>query len=109
MNPKHYRFGELDNGDTLHGTYPAVTTPGRALVPVLNQLAPAAMTAHWEFAYGPQVFKQRAAELDYPVLALNVHEKETGQPFFPGTCVAEAAGLRVGVIGLASNCVLHNS
>lgn len=95
----------LDNGDTLHGTYPAVKTQGQALIPVLNHLSPAAMTAHWEFAYGPQAFKQRSTELNYPVLALNVRTKDTGELFFPGTRVTETAGLRIGIIGLASNIV----
>jgi len=95
----------LDNGDTLHGTYPAVQTQGQALIPILNTLQPQAMTAHWEFAYGPQVFKQRAAELDYPVLALNVREQASGKLFFPPYQVLDVAGRRVGVIGLASNIV----
>lgn len=94
-----------DNGDTLHGTYPVVNTQGQALVPVLNQLGLAAMTAHWEFAYGPAVLQQRAADLNYPVLAANVYEQAgPAQPFAPWTIV-EVAGLRVGIIGLASNIV----
>ena len=54
-----------DCGDTLHGTYPVLKTQGQALIPVLNSLGLDAMTAHWEFAYGPATFKQRAAELSY--------------------------------------------
>lgn len=95
----------LDNGDALHGTYAAVKTEGRALVPILNELAPAAMTAHWDFAYGPQVLRERAAELKFPILAGNVYDKVTGERPFPGTLVTEAGGVRIGVIGLASNIV----
>lgn len=95
----------LDNGDVLHGTYAAVQTEGRALVPILNELAPAAMTAHWDFAYGPQVLRERAAELKFPILAGNVYDKVTGERPFPGTLVTEAGGARIGVIGLASNIV----
>ncbi|GAC1562541.1 MAG: bifunctional metallophosphatase/5'-nucleotidase [Herpetosiphon sp.] len=94
-----------DNGDTLHGTYPAVQTEGKALLPILNALHPDAMTAHWEFAYGPQVFKARAAALSYPVLAANVHHRDSGAPFFAQHVVQEAGGVRVGVVGLASNIV----
>ncbi|GAC1651994.1 MAG: bifunctional metallophosphatase/5'-nucleotidase [Herpetosiphon sp.] len=94
-----------DNGDTLHGTYPAVQTEGLALLPILNALHPDAMTAHWEFAYGPQTFKARAAALSYPVLAANVHHQATGAPFFARHVVQEAGGVRVGVVGLASNIV----
>ena len=50
-----------DCGDTFHGTYPAVNTQGKAMIPVLNSLGLDAMTAHWEFAYGPEIFKQRVA------------------------------------------------
>jgi S-sulfosulfanyl-L-cysteine sulfohydrolase len=65
-----------DCGDTMHGTYPALGTLGQALIPVLNSLGLDAMTAHWEFAYGPKVFNQRVAELNYPMLASNVYYKK---------------------------------
>ena len=47
----------LDNGDTFHGTRVAVASGGEALVPIMNALKIDAMTAHWEFAYGPAGFK----------------------------------------------------
>ncbi|MHB1207590.1 MAG: metallophosphoesterase family protein, partial [Rhodospirillaceae bacterium] len=46
----------LDNGDTFHGTYPAVESRGEALIPLVNALKLDAMTAHWEFAWGPEHF-----------------------------------------------------
>lgn len=95
----------LDNGDTLHGTYPAIQTRGQALIPLLAHLRPDAMTAHWEFAYGPQTFQERAAELPYPVLTMNVRREGTGEPIFPAYQVMEVGGLRVGIAGIASNIV----
>ena len=94
-----------DNGDTLHGTYAAVKTEGRAMIPILNALGISAMTAHWEFAYGPDIFRERAAELNYPMLAANVCDKETGDFAFAPFAVHEVGNLRVGVIGLASNII----
>ena len=94
-----------DCGDTLHGTYPAQTTQGEAMVPVLNALGLDAMTAHWEFAYGPAAFKQRAAELSYPMLAINVYDKVTKQRVFPPYSVKEIGGLRIGLVGVASNII----
>jgi len=43
----------LDNGDTMHGTYPAMVSKGEALVPLLNALKLDTMTAHWEFGVAP--------------------------------------------------------
>jgi 2',3'-cyclic-nucleotide 2'-phosphodiesterase (5'-nucleotidase family) len=94
-----------DSGDTLHGTHPAVATQGRALVPILNCLGLAALTPHWEFAYGPAVLQQRAAELNFPVLAANVYALSGGERPYAPWHVVEVAGLRLGIIGLASNIV----
>nr|WP_316627558.1 bifunctional metallophosphatase/5'-nucleotidase [uncultured Brevundimonas sp.] len=91
----------LDNGDTFHGTRVAVASGGEALVPIMNALKIDAMTAHWEFAYGPAGFKALAARLEYPVLAANVFRKDDGAPVFDGRWVFERGGLRIGVIGLA--------
>ena len=71
-----------DCGDTMHGTYPALDTQGQALIPILNSLGLDAMTAHWEFAYGPKRFNQRVAELDFPMLANNVYDNVTKKPVY---------------------------
>jgi 2',3'-cyclic-nucleotide 2'-phosphodiesterase (5'-nucleotidase family) len=94
-----------DCGDTLHGTYPAQKTQGAALIPLLDALGIDAMTAHWEFAYGPESFRQQAAKLSYPMLAVNVYDEETGERVFSPYVVKEIGGLRIGVIGVASNIV----
>jgi len=94
-----------DCGDTLHGTYPAIATKGQAMIPVLNSLGLDAMTAHWEFAYGPTVFNQRVAELNYPMLANNVFDKVTKKAVYQSYAIKEIGGLRIGLIGIASNIV----
>ncbi|RCN58636.1 bifunctional metallophosphatase/5'-nucleotidase [Acidiferrobacter thiooxydans] len=95
----------LDCGDTLHGTWPAVATHGALLPPLLNRLGIAAMTGHWEFAYGPKGFQDRARALDYPVLACNVYDERSGASLFSPCEVFEVGNCRVGVIGVASNIV----
>lgn len=94
-----------DSGDAFFGTYPAQKSRGGVMVPVLNALGLAAMTAHWEFAYGPQRFRQLASQLHYPVLAINIYDKQTGKLAFPPSKVIEVARLKVGLIGIASNIV----
>ena len=100
---RHILF--CDGGDTIHGTFPAIDTQGQALIPILNSLGLDAMTAHWEFAYGPKVFHQRVAELNYPMLANNVYDKETNKPVFQAYVVKEIGGLRIGLVGIASNII----
>ncbi len=94
-----------DCGDTLHGTYPALKTQGQAMIPVLNSLGLDAMTAHWEFAYGPAIFKQLTAELGYPMLAINVFDQVTKKSLFSPYSVKEIGGLRIGLVGIASNII----
>ena len=95
----------LDNGDTFHGTFVAVNSKGEALVPLMNALELDAMTAHWEFAYGPQHFRALAATLSYPVLAINCFETASDRLVFAPSRVVERGGVRIGIIGIASNIV----
>ncbi|MDX5421966.1 MAG: bifunctional metallophosphatase/5'-nucleotidase [Hymenobacteraceae bacterium] len=95
----------LDCGDTFHGTYPAVHTRGEAMVAILNKLGLAAMTAHWEFAYGPKQFKKITSELNYPMLAINIYNKQTDELVYKPYIVQEVNGVKVGVIGIACNIV----
>ncbi|MGC9348602.1 MAG: bifunctional metallophosphatase/5'-nucleotidase [Anaerolineae bacterium] len=95
----------FDCGDTIHGTHAAVKSQGQALVPILNAVGFEAMTAHWEFAYGPQRLKGIVDQLGYPMLAINCYDEATDELAFDPYWVVEAAGLRVGVIGIAATIV----
>ncbi|MFT0861874.1 bifunctional metallophosphatase/5'-nucleotidase [Ancylobacter sp. G4_0304] len=92
----------LDNGDTFHGTYAAVSSRGEALVPLTNALGLDAMTAHWEFAWGPAHFRALAKRLDYPVLAVNCFDLKTGRRPFRPSRIIERGGVRIGVVGIAA-------
>lgn len=95
----------LDCGDTIHGTCAPVATRGEVMLPVLERMGFAAMTAHWDFAYGPERLREVAARLPYPVLAINCYEKETDKLVFPPYAVHEVGNVRVGVIGIAATIV----
>lgn len=94
----------LDNGDTFHGTYVAVQSKGEAMIPLMNALAPDAMTVHWEFAYGPAQVERLAAQLTYPILAINCY-RNGGGLFFQPYRMVEKGGLRIAVIGIACNII----
>lgn len=94
-----------DCGDTFFGTYPAQASRGEIMVPILNTLGIEAMTPHWEFVFGPKRFEELAARLNFPVLAINIYKKDTGERLFPPYLVKHVAGLKIGLIGVASNIV----
>lgn len=95
----------LDNGDTFHGTYPIVQSRGESLVPIMNELGPAAMTVHWDFAYGPQHLQKLRHGLKYPMLAINIYDRHSGEAFLPPYTMQEVGGLKVAIIGIASNII----
>lgn len=94
----------LDCGDTFHGTGPVVQTRGDFLPELLNPLGLEGMTAHWDFAYGPDHLKELVGRLDYPLLACNITDAD-GQLLFPATRLMERGGLRVGIVGVACNLI----
>ena len=98
----------FDNGDTLHGTKEAVDTKGEVMIPYLKALAIDAMTFHWDSAYTPKHLKSMEDKLGYPILACNVYKRGTKDYYFKASQIIEKNGLRVGVIGLASNIIQRN-
>lgn len=98
----------VDCGDTIHGTGPAVWTEGSAVVPALNALGIELMTpGNWEFAYGPEVLRERVAEMSFPVIACNVERAETGLKEFMPSDMREVGGVRVGFVGITSPIVVQ--
>lgn len=95
----------VDGGDTFHGTYPAVRSEGKDLIPLLNYLNPDAMTGHWEFAYGPEKFINLTRKLDYPMLAINCYWQDNQKPVFDPFLIREVADIKVAIIGIAATIV----
>jgi 2',3'-cyclic-nucleotide 2'-phosphodiesterase (5'-nucleotidase family) len=92
----------LDNGDTLHGTFPAVHTRGEAMIAPLNKLDLDAWTVHWDMVYGPDRLKELAGKLNHPLLAINAYHEESGEPAFQPSLIVRRGGIIVGVIGIAA-------
>jgi len=95
----------LDNGDTIHGTFSAVKSKGHDLVKILNHLNLDAMTAHWEFAYGPDNFKDLVNKLRFPMLAINCYEKKSKKLVSHPFRIIDIGKLRVGIIGIAATII----
>lgn len=95
----------LDNGDTIHGTYPVVSDKGKSMKPILNRLGFDAWTAHWDFAYGPEYLKEYTNNLNYPLLAVNCYGKDSDELVFKPYTIIERKGIRIAVIGIAATIV----
>ena len=92
----------LDNGDTLHGTFPAVHSKGEAFIEPLNALKLDAWTIHWDIVYGPDKLKELTGKLDYPLLAINGYHEESDERAFQPSLVVTRGGVKVGIIGIAA-------
>ncbi|MFW6041098.1 MAG: bifunctional metallophosphatase/5'-nucleotidase [Thermoplasmatota archaeon] len=95
----------LDNGDTIHGTYPVLKDKGKNMVSILNKMRFDAWTAHWDFAYGPDHLIDLSKKLEYPLLAINCYHEETDELAFDPYKVVEKNGLKIGLIGIANTIV----
>lgn len=93
----------VDCGDAIHGTLPAIRTEGRVIVPALAaEGVDLFVPGNWEYGFGPDALRSRAAEMGFPVLAANLRNAADGEPIFPATLVREIGGVRVGFVGLTS-------
>lgn len=95
----------IDNGDTIHGTYPVVKSKGEVMKPILNKMRFDAWTAHWDFFYGPEHLVDYAGDLDYPLLAINCYYEDTDKSVFDPYKIVEKNGVEVGLIGIAATIV----
>lgn len=91
----------IDGGDTWQGSLTALRTKGQDMADCFKQLAPDAMTGHWEFTYGTDRVKELVDNLGFPFLALNVRDTEWQEPVFPPYKMFEKGGVKVAVLGQA--------
>lgn len=103
----------IDNGDLIQGSalaqYLALNRPEngpRDIITCLNDMAcDAAVIGNHEFNYGRDYLKKGIATADFPVLAANVIEQSTGKPTFQPYAIIEKDDLRIGILGLVTECV----
>lgn len=93
----------LDGGDTWHGSYTCYHTRGQDMVNVMNQLAPDAMTFHWEFTLGSERVAELVESLPFDALGQNIFDAEWDEPaaLFPPYKIFERGGTKIAVIGQA--------
>jgi 5'-nucleotidase len=95
----------LDSGDFMQG--PAISSyfEGESTVDVFNAIGvDAVAVGNHEFDWGPETFTERVEQADFPFLAVNIVDDETGetpdgvQPYV----IEKLRGVKVGVIGVTN-------
>jgi 5'-nucleotidase len=119
----------VDAGDMWQGTLASNLTEGASMVAAYNALGvDAATLGNHEFDFGPAgaapipmqpgddprgALKQRAREAEFPLVAANLIDEATGQPVawdnVQPSVMLEAAGVRIGVIGLLTKSGLSQT
>ena len=110
----------VDAGDMWQGTLESNIAEGAGVVEAYNALGVAAAAiGNHEFDFGPigadavptgpgqdprGALKARAREADFPLLAANIVDRETGQPVawdnVRPSVMVDAGGVRVGIVGI---------
>ena len=101
LNPDSFLI--LSGGDNWTG--PSISTwfTGEPMIDIFNQMGyHAAAIGNHEFDFGREIMVDRFVAADYPYLAANVHDRETGElaAFAKPYALFEVSGVTVGVIGL---------
>lgn len=96
----------IDGGDTIQGSGPAAWSKGQVVVEPMNALGlDLAIPGNWEVVYGAPSMKQLAKAFNYPLIAANMSDEETGKPVFDPYLIKEVNGLRIGFIGFTEPAI----
>jgi 2',3'-cyclic-nucleotide 2'-phosphodiesterase (5'-nucleotidase family) len=119
----------IDAGDMWQGTVESNLDEGKTVVEIYNALdVTAAAIGNHEFDFGPVgpkpvptgpydaprgALRQRAQEAEFPLLAANLIDTGTGEPVawenVQPSVLVEAAGVRVGIIGVMTERALQTT
>jgi 5'-nucleotidase len=95
----------LDSGDFMQGPPISSFFEGASTVEVFNEIGvDGVAVGNHEFDYGQDALQQRIAEADFPFLAANIVDEDTGRAprGFRPYVVERLRGVKVGVIGLGN-------
>jgi 5'-nucleotidase len=119
----------VDAGDMFQGTLESNLNEGAAVIDAYNAIGYTAVTVgNHEFDFGPPgpaatieaddedprgALKQRAAEAKFPILTANIADAETGArikwPNMPASVIVDAAGVKVGISGVATEATPYTT
>jgi 2',3'-cyclic-nucleotide 2'-phosphodiesterase (5'-nucleotidase family) len=97
----------LSSGDMWQGSYESNSTRGMIITDWMNDLDFVSMTlGNHEYDWGEEYIEKNAEAAEFPFLAINVYEKETGErvDYCRSSVLIERDGIKVGIIGAIGDC-----
>jgi 5'-nucleotidase/UDP-sugar diphosphatase len=93
----------LDAGDTFQGSYVSNSTQGELVMDAMNVAGYDGWTlGNHEFDWGQEALRARIAQAGFPVLAANIVDQVTGEPWdqVQPYAIVEVGRLKIGILGL---------
>ena len=97
----------LSSGDMWQGSSESNLTKGAIITDWMNELDFASMTlGNHEFDWGTEYISNNAEIAEFPILAINIIEKSTGErpEYCKSSVLVERCGLKIGIIGAIGDC-----
>lgn len=97
----------LSAGDMWQGSSESNLTNGLIITDWMNDVGFVAMTlGNHEFDWGEDAIKLNAAAAEFPLLAINVYDRNTNQrvEYCKSSVIVEGDGLQIGIIGAIGDC-----
>ena len=97
----------LSSGDTWQGSSESNLTSGLIMTDWMNEIGVTAMTlGNHEFDWGEDAIEQNAALAEFPLLAINVYDKDTNArvSYAKPSVTVDLGEIQVGIIGAIGDC-----
>lgn len=97
----------LSSGDTWQGSMESSNTKGKLGTEWLNYINCVSMTlGNHEFDWTTDAIKANVEIADFPILAINVFERETNEraPYCDASVMISCEGVNIGIIGAIGDC-----
>ncbi len=97
----------LSSGDMWQGSSESNLTKGMLMTEWMNELDFVAMTiGNHEFDWGESYMAQNAELATFPLLAINIFDRETDEPveYCQSSVMVERGGVQIGIIGAIGDC-----
>ncbi len=97
----------LSTGDMWQGGSESNLTRGLIITDWMNELGFSSLTlGNHEFDWGSDAIKENGAAAEFPILAINIYDRETNLPvdYCQGSVMINKNGIKIGVIGAIGDC-----